>query len=269
MKNLKLIRTETNTTQLCIASYLYVSYDGKGSIYLAGADKNVKIHQNRPDCKGYNEGLTKVVNFNANDVSYFSIDVESSFEGHVDCGGSAFWNAHKKREFSQRCSWNSFGAKNPTLLTKVTLYTSPRAEEKVEELLRNDLMGQWYLLAKRKHQSNKRQCLIITIYRHDSNFFMKHSINIGKQTYAIKDRPIQSFSIDSQLFKMEGNVYSYKLSEFKTSKGSEHILMLKNINDSTDERMFGDKLYSKNVVEKLVRKSNKELNQIEQKCYSD
>ena len=68
---------------------------------------------------------------------------------------------------------------------------------------------------------------------------------------------------------MDGNIYSYNLSEFKTSKGSENILVLKNINDNTDERMFGDKLYSKNVVEKLIRRSYKELNEIQQKCYSD
>jgi hypothetical protein len=118
IKNLKVLRTVTNTTKACIASNLYVKYDGKGTIYIAGKDNNNKLHASRPDCKGYTEGLQKVIQFNHNDVTYFAIDVESYYEGHLDCGGSAFWNAQKKREFTQKCSWNSFGAKNPTITTK-------------------------------------------------------------------------------------------------------------------------------------------------------
>jgi hypothetical protein len=202
-------------------------------------------------------------------VTYFSIDVETSFEGHLDCGGSAFWNAQKNREFTQICSWNSFGAKNPIITTKVVLYTTPTPIEKVEEILKNDLMGQWYLLAQRKVYTNERQCLVATIYRHDSNFFMKHSINKGKQTYSVKDHAIESFAIDTQLFKMDGQVYSYKLSEFKTSNGSEHILILKNINNPRDERIFGDKIYNKSSVEKLIKQKYNELRPINQKCYTD
>lgn len=269
IKNLKVLRTVTNTTNECIASNLYVKYDGKGTIYIAGKDNNNKVHTSRPDCKGYTEGLQKVIQFNHNDVTYFSIDVESHYEGHLDCGGSAFWNAQKKREFTQKCSWNSFGAKNPTISTRVTLYTTPTPVEKVEEILRNDLMGQWYLLAQHKVNSNERECLTATIYRHDSNFYMKHSVNKGKQTFSITDHPIQSFAIDTQLFKMDGQVYSYKLSEFKTSKGSEHILHLKNINKPNDERIFGDKIYTKSVVEKLIKNKYKALKPVEQKCYTD
>ncbi len=269
IKNLKVFRTESNYTTACIASYLYVKYDGRGSVFVAGADKNKKVHQNRADCNGKNEGFQKVLEFNPNDVSYFSIDVETSFEGHLDCGGSAFWNAQKKREFTQICSWNSFGAKNPIITTKVILYTTPTAVEKIEEILKNDLMGQWYLLAERNVHTKERQCLVATIFRHDSDFFMKHSINKGKQTYSITDHPIQSFAIDSQLFKMDGQVYSYKLSEFKTTEGKQHILLLKNINNDLDERVFGDKIYSKSQVEKLIKHKYKNLKAIEQKCYTD
>jgi len=270
IKNLKLVKTVSNHTTACISSYLYVKYDGRGSVFIAGADKKLKVHTNRKDCLGKTEGLQKVVQFNPNDVTYFSIDVESTFEGHLDCGGSAFWNAQKTREFSQKCSWNSFGAKNPTIVTKVTLYTTPTAVEKVEERLSNDLMGQWYLLANRKVDSKLRQCLVATIFRHDSNFFMKHSVNIGKQTFNIKDHPIESFAIDTQLFKMDGQVYSYKISEFKHSKGTtEHILLLKNTKDASDERIFGDKVYSKTAIDKLVKDKYTGLSSIDQKCYAD
>jgi hypothetical protein len=270
IKNLMVLRTVSNSTKACIASNLYVRYDGKGSVYIAGTDLNNKVHTNRQDCKGNIEGLQKVIQFNHNDVSYFSIDVESLFEGHLDCGGSAFWNAQKQREFTQKCSWNSFGAKNPIVVTKVTLYTTPVAVEKVEEILRNDLMGQWYLLANHKNNNkNSRQCLIATIFRHDSNFYMKHSYNKGKQTYVIKDHPIQSFAIDKQLFKMDGQVYSYKLVEFKTPKGSEHILHLKNVNNEKDDRIFGDKIYTRNAIEKILKLKYNKLSPIEQKCYTD
>ena len=60
-----------------------------------------------------------------------------------------------------------------------------------------------------------------------------------------------------------------KLIEFKTSKGSEHILHLKNINDETDERIFGDKIYKRNAVEKIVKQKYNELSIIDQKCYTD
>jgi hypothetical protein len=270
IKNLKLVKTVSNHTTACISSYLYVKYDGRGSIFIAGANKKLKVHINRKDCLGKTEGLQKVVQFNPNDVTYFSIDVESTFEGHLDCGGSAFWNAQKSREFTQKCSWNSFGAKNPTIVTTVTLYTTPTAVEKVEERLRNDLMGQWYLLADRKVDYKLRQCLVATIFRHDSNFFMKHSVNIGKQTFNIKDHPIESFAIDTQLFKMDGQVYSYKISEFTHSKGTtEHILLLKNTKDASDERVFGDKVYSKTAIDKLIKDKYTGLTTIEQKCYTD
>jgi len=270
IKNLKFVKTVTNHTTACVADYLYVTYDGHGSIFIAGADKNQKVHKNRKDCLGNTEGLQKVVQFNTNDVTYFSIDVESSFEGHLDCGGSAFWNAQKSREFSQKCSWNSFGSKTPTIVTTVTLYTTPPAVEKVEERLSNDLMGQWYLLGERKADSKLRQCLVATIFRHDSNFFMKHSVNIGKQTFSIKDHPIESFAIDTQLFKMDGQVYAYKISQFKHANGAiEHILLLKNTKDASDERVFGDKVYTKTVVDKLVKDKYTGLSSIDQKCYTD
>ena len=270
IKSLKVFKTINNRTHACVASKLYVKYDGKGSVFVAGVDNLNQVHQHRADCVNRTEGFQKVAQFNPNDATYFSIDVESLFDGHLDCGGSAFWNTQKKNRFIQKCSWRSFGAKNPVISTNIVLYSTPRNVEKVQELVRNDLMGQWYLLGSTSTETKKRQCLVITIFRHDSNFFMKHSENLGKQTYRIVDHSIDSFAIDNQLFKMDNRIYSYKVSEFKHQDGqTEHILLLKNTKDAKDERLFGANIYSPKSVEKLLKNKYKGYSPIVQTCYKD
>jgi len=44
---------------------------------------------------------------------------------------------------------------------------------------------------------------------------------------------------------------------------------LKNINNPRDERIFGDKIYNKSSVEKLIKQKYNELRPINQKCYTD
>jgi hypothetical protein len=131
-------------------------------------------------------------------------------------------------------------------------------------------MGQWYLLGSTSTETKKRQCLVITIFRHDSNFFMKHSENLGKQTYRIVDHSIDSFAMDNQLFKMDNKIYSYKVSELKHHDGqTEHILLIKNTKDAKDERVFGANIYNVKDVQKLLKNKYKEYAAIDQTCYKD
>jgi len=267
--NLKLIKTIFNSTKSCISSYLVVKYDGKGGVYLGGADSHHRVHNNRPDCRGKPEGLQKVAQFNVNDVAYFSIDVLSILDGHSDCGGSAFWNAKKKREFTQKCSWNSFGSKTPVVQTDISLYDIPIVLEKFEEREMNDFLGQWYLLGEKSVNKDMRGCLIVTIFRHDETFYMKNSKNMSKQVYQIKDHLINSFAKDEKLFKMDGNIYSYKVTIIKHSGKQEHILQIKNTKDVKDERIFGAQIYSKDVMETLLKNKYKDFGLIDTKCYTD
>jgi hypothetical protein len=98
---------------------------------------------------------------------------------------------------------------------------------------------------------------------------MKHSINMGKQVYQIRDIKIDSFAMGEQKFKMDSRIYSYKLTVYKHKDGEEHILRINNINNSNDERIFGAQVYSGAVTNNLIKTKYNDFSAIHTGCYSD
>ena len=72
----------------CVDHYLAVKYDGKGNVFVGGAEPSENVHHYRTDCSGKPQGWVKVLSFNIVDYDYITLSVYGQGAGlTTKCGG--------------------------------------------------------------------------------------------------------------------------------------------------------------------------------------
>jgi hypothetical protein len=242
-----------------------VRYDGYGNIYIGGANENRSIHTDLRDCKGYSQGWKKIIKFNKDFTRNFYISVGTSFDSHNDCGGSAYWKTSKlNQQFYQRCSWSE---QSQVPLITVDLILERNQVSTQKEVNINLLLGQWYLVGSTIEE--KRPCVISTIYRHSKRLFYKKSTNIGNRVFRVTDHPIESMDIKKQLFKMNKNIYTYKMTRYTISNKDYDILFIINTNDKNEQYVFAAELYNTNILKDIINENYRGNKAISLSCYFD
>ena len=255
----------TNASRHCINTFLAVRYDGKGNIYIGGANNNRVIHTNRTDCNGNSQGWKKVISFNPDFTRNFYISAGTLYNSHNDCGGSAYWTGHKlNQQFFQRCSWTD-KSQAPLITVEVILEREKVSTHKEIDI--NQLLGQWYLIGSTLEE--KRPCVIATIYRHSSRLFYKRSVNIGNQIYQVRDHPIEKIDMNSQVFKMDKNAYKYKMTRFTIGTKDYDILYIYNADDRGEQYVFAAELYNGDTVKDIMKDNFHSVKPISLTCYKD
>ena len=255
----------SNASRHCVNSYLAVRYDGAGNVFIGGVDANRKIHTNRADCIGITQGWKKIISFKPEFGKKFFISAGTYYDSHNDCGGSAYWDAHKSNQhFFQKCSWQHI-SQVPLITVEVILQRERVSLQKEQNI--NQLLGQWYLVGTTLQE--KRPCVVATIYKHSTRLFFKRSVNIGNQVYQIRDHPIEKMNAKEQVFMMNKNVYGYKMTRYTVGIRDYDFLTISNVHDKTEQYVFSAELYNNQEMIDVLKENYKNIPQFELKCYRD
>ena len=111
-------------------------------------------------------------------------------------------------------------------------------------------------------------CDMITIFRHGSAFYYKILENMGNSTYEMRDRHIDSVDKKHSLFKMDGQVYSYKLNQLEGKKYKLKVLEIANLNNSSDFSLFTEQVVDATILQSVFADhyANLNIKRIQQQC---
>lgn len=99
----------------CIDHFIAIKYDGKGQIFIAGAEPSLLIHTQRSDCGSYFQGWKKAIQFNPENAETLIINY-SGTDPSLTCAGSANWSASEEQmKIFTDCSWYFGGAQFPLI----------------------------------------------------------------------------------------------------------------------------------------------------------
>jgi hypothetical protein len=106
----------------CIAYHYAIKYDGHGSIYIAGTERDLTIHTHKEQCGNVSQGWKKVVAFDNRYVRYIIIKTFGYLNG-IKCGGYLTMDTSiPKIHIFEKCHWgNDLDDKNTVHTPLITM----------------------------------------------------------------------------------------------------------------------------------------------------
>lgn len=252
----------------CVSNVLGVKYDGSGNIYVGGANTRHRVDRNIRACRGSTQGWRKIVSFNPSGVEKFVVETETITAGHEDCGGTAYWDAHKSgQQFFQKCSWSGKSVQKPRIKVTLTLYKMN--VRRTARGSKSHLLGQWYLLGASPRYAKSRSCLVDTIFTHNGAYYLKEARNIGSQRYRVRDNKMTSIATRNRVFRLaDGRRFRYEIAQYRIENRKYEVMLLTNIRRKSEQYLFGEELYTSAHAQKLW-KIFPTLKSIRTRCYRD
>jgi len=112
----------SHSSNHCIAYHYAIKYDGRGSIYIAGTERDLTIHTHNKQCGNVSQGWKKVVAFDNRNVRYIIIKTFGYFNG-IKCGGYLTMDtSFPKIHIFEKCHWgNGLDDKNTVHTPLITM----------------------------------------------------------------------------------------------------------------------------------------------------
>ena len=95
----------SHSSNHCIAYHYAIKYDGRGSIYIAGTERDLTIHTHKEQCGNVSQGWKKVVAFDNRYARYIIIKTFGYLNG-IQCGGYLTMDTSvPKIHIFEKCHW--------------------------------------------------------------------------------------------------------------------------------------------------------------------
>lgn len=112
----------TDSRTWCIDHFLYVKYDGNGTVQIAGAEPSGSVHTGRGDCGGYGQGWYTAVSFTTSEWTNVRIQVT----GSSICGGGGSYDNTRAvgsalGQTTVGAAYGCNGAQYPSIVVTITL----------------------------------------------------------------------------------------------------------------------------------------------------